>query len=633
MSNSLWIRFLRQYGPIARNDNMYDETIQRTARRNGITPLLFDHPALPGVVSLFDRNTTDPVTVILTGTAGDGKTHLCRCVWERLGGSQDGWASNDPCVSLDVQYPKDRTTWPTGDDPALYRTVTIHFIRDLSAWAPQQGMEWNSEKADLLKRCSRSFFEVDGNEVFLIAGNDGQLVECWRRLPDSVHVDRARLLIEDLLVEERVSTAGARLKMLNLSHWGTVQLFRLALDAFLGHPGWEECYRLATNAGFFGDRCPIRHNYELLKTPLVQARLASLMELCDQNGVHLPVRQILLLLANAVLGHPDAKDYLLIPEDVERIIRDGTASKASLYSNIFGGNLPESRRAALPVFDCLDRFQIGVETTNRVDNVLIFGEADDVLKALFNKYVNSDPFYGADSRYHLARQLYVEGTEDEDAVSQDFLDMLVAQRRGLFFKIDEGDETGLQLWDQTVFRFAGEFLRDVLACVRQGVPVKRQILGRLVLGLNRIFTGMLVSSERELILATSGNYSQAKISRLLADRVSVEHRRGECVSIEDAGKGRVRLMVQLSPDAREPLPLTLTRYEFLSRVATEGALPASFSKECYEDILAFKSRLLGAVDARKARDGTSNAENTIALRLLTLTEQGAPDERFVEVML
>jgi hypothetical protein len=632
MSPKVWIAFLRQYGPIARNDNMYDETIQRTARRSGIAPILFDHPALPEVVASFDRTTTDPVTVILTGSAGDGKTHLCRCVWERLGGSQEGWSSDDPCVSLAVQYPKDRATWPIGNDPSLYRSVTIHFIRDLSAWAPQQGMAWTPEKAALLTRCSQSFFEVDGDEVFLIAANDGQLVECWRRLPDSEHVVRARGLIEDLLVGEQQTAAGARLKMVNLSRWGTVDLFRLALVAFLGHPGWEECYRLATDAGFFGDRCPIRHNYELLKTPLVQTRLAGLMELCDQNGVHLPVRQILLLLANAVLGHPDAKDHLLVPADVERIIRDGTASKASLYNNIFGGNLPESRRAALPVFDCLDRFQIGVETTNRVDNVLIFGEADDVLKALFNKYVNSDPFYGADSRYHRARQLYVEGTEDEDAASQDFLDMLVAQRRGLFFKIDEGDETSLQLWDLTVFRFAGEFLRDVLACVRQGLPVKRQILGRLVLGLNRIFTGMLVSSERELILATSGNYSQAKISRLLADRVSVEHRRGECVYIEDAGQGRVRLMVQLSPEAREPLPLTLTRYEFLSRVATEGALPASFSKECYEDILAFKSRLLGAVDARKARDGTSTAENTIALRLLTLTEQGAPEERFVEVL-
>ena len=32
-------------------------------------------------------------------------------------------------------------------------------------------------------------------------------------------------------------------------------------------------------------------------------------------------------------------------------------------------------------------------------------------------------------------------------------------------------------------------------------------------------------------------------------------------------------------------PLTLIRYEFLSRIAVEGALPASFSKECYEDSL------------------------------------------------
>jgi hypothetical protein len=37
--------------------------------------------------------------------------------------------------------------------------------------------------------------------------------------------------------------------------------------------------------------------------------------------------------------------------------------------------------------------------------------------------------------------------------------------------------------------------------------------------------------------------------------------------------------------------LWLVRYEFLSRVA-QGALPSSFSKECNEDVLAFKSQVL-----------------------------------------
>ena len=42
----------------------------------------------------------------------------------------------------------------------------------------------------------------------------------------------------------------------------------------------------------------IRRNYELMKVPLIRKRLSDLMELCDQNGLHVPIRQILILLAN-----------------------------------------------------------------------------------------------------------------------------------------------------------------------------------------------------------------------------------------------------------------------------------------------------------------------------------------------
>ena len=45
--------------------------------------------------------------------------------------------------------------------------------------------------------------------------------------------------------------------------------------------------------------------------------------------------------------------------------------------------------------------------------------------------------------------------------------------------------------------------------------------------------------------------------------------------------------------------LHLTRFEFLTRVAA-GALPSSFSRECYEDVLAFKSRVMSAFYALNA---------------------------------
>ena len=118
-----------------------------------------------------------------------------------------------------------------------------------------------------------------------------------------------------------------------------------------------------------------------------------------------------------------------------KIIAAGTVSKASLYNNIFGGNLPEIRRQDVTVFDYLERFQIGYETSSRVDNILIFGEGDENLGGYFDQLVAQDPFYGADPRYYAAKQQYIEGTDESGEQSQEFLQMLIGQRRGMFFKI------------------------------------------------------------------------------------------------------------------------------------------------------------------------------------------------------
>ncbi len=626
-----WIKFLRQYGPIARNDNMYDETIQRSAQRTGIKPIEFEHPALFDIASSFNKHNSDPVSVILTGTAGDGKTHLCRNVWNLLDGASSVWESDNPHISLVFDYPKDRKKWPDSDEPALFRKVAIHFIRDLSAWTPQHGLDWPPEKVELLERCSQSFFDEEVNDIFLIAANDGQLVECWRRLPSTnPNVIRARQVIEDLLVEERRQESGSRLKMFNLSRLSSTELFDRVLESFLNHPGWETCYSSAVKDGFFGPRCPIRHNYELLKDTTIKKRLRSLIELCDHNGLHIPIRQILLLLSNAVLGHEDVKDCLMRDKDIPKILRDGTLSKASLFSNVFGGNLSESRRSAITVFDYLDRFQIGSETSNRIDNILIFGEADEVLSNYFNALVASDSFYGADERYYAAKMRYVEGAEEDDTESnQQFMDMLVSQRRGLFFKIPEEQESELKLWNLTVFKFAGEFIDNVALALSKGSPVKRPIIARLIQGLNRIFSGMLINSDRELFLTTSSNNSQAKVSRLLIDHISVELSKGEKIFLSlNLQNKRVQINFQFSPDQIIPFPLSLTRYEFLSRIATEGALPASFSKECYEDVLSLKSRLLAI-----AQDRNPPKTDHVHLRVLSLSEQGLPSEQFVEVLI
>jgi hypothetical protein len=605
---------------------MYDEFIRRSAKRLGVTPLDFAHPAREAVLDAIRGPT--PTSVVLTGTAGDGKTYLCRQVWEALGADPAAWHSKDPLLTTTVPVPANAAVGPVGgSSDGIGRASgarTLHVIRDLSAWAPQRGVPWDPAREEFLQRFSASLFDgAAGGEIFLVAANDGQLMESWHRLRPSHSVERAREVLETLLVDDAQSRDGVALRFFNLSRQSSADLFDRALGAFLAHPGWEACRALDAGPGeFFGPDCPIRRNMELLATPLVRTRLRALLALCDHNRLHIPIRQILLLLANAILGHPDARNSLLTAEDVPRIVREGSVGRASLYNNVFGGNLTDTRREARLVFDALERFGIGYETSNRIDNILIFGEADESLQPYFNRFIGSDLFYGADAAFREAQREYIEGADEDEERSAEFLRQLVGQRRGLFFKIPEGEAEELRLWELTVFSFAGEYLERVIGRLTSGGRVERPILSRLVRGLNRVFTGLLVSDDREILLATSLTVSEGRVSRLLEDRISVEPRRGDRVDVTlraDASNRVPSLEVTLGGVPGCTLPLYLTRYEFLSRVA-EGALPSSFSKECYEDMLAFKSHLLAILGESRATSGEEHS--ALTFQLLDVDEGG-----------
>lgn len=339
-----------------------------------------------------------------------------------------------------------------------------------------------------------------------------------------------------------------------------------------------------------------------------------------------------MLLANAVLGHPGpvARDRLLLPRDVRGVINNGTSYQASLYSNLFGANLTSTKRETLEVFDYLGRFGIGHETTNRIDNILIFGSEDETLRRYFDLLIGSDTFYGNTERYRAAQREYIETPEAAVGDRDVFVEMLTEQRRGLFFKIPEELAEELKLWDLSVFTGAGEYLAEVAEPLLAGSRVSRRIVGRLVKGLNRIFTGMLVETERELLLATSLSFSGARISQLLEDSISVAPRGGRPEKVDIVlQNGFPSLDVHLPDGTVCSLRLNLTRYEFLMRVS-DGALPGNFSRECYEDILAFKSALLSAVTQSHAASGDQDPSE-LTFRLLSLDASGNAVDDVVEV--
>lgn len=589
-----WVTFLRQYGPIASNDNMYDEHIESAARRSKVNPLRFDTGGLfEEIVRNFQSD--QPRSVVLTGTAGDGKTYLCREVWTRLGGDAKVWDGDAKLRVLDLEF-----------------GVQLRVIKDLS--------ELTIDEAQVLAPMAEAMFAHLPRAVYLVAANDGQLRQAWERVTTSEVVVAARKLIERLLVKGVLRASEAGLRLYNLSRQSSSELMNRVVDAVVAHEGWKGCDGCLGQLPDLATRCPIWENYQRLQSPLLRERLSDLLELCDQSDRHLPVRQLLILASNMLMGHPDAKDDLLRCQDIEAVARKGRTHLGAIYRNAFGENLPESRRESTAVFEVLGRFGVGEETSNRIDNLLVYGHDDPGLTEHFNELFRVDPMYGATEEFSAYLTAYLEGTDPEKAAR--FAEVATAQRQRLFFTMPAARADELGLWELTVFQFAGEYLEQVLRPLAQpNGYVDDSILKRLVRGLNRVFTGMLTGETERLWLASSGSHSQARVCRIAEHEIPVEPQLGSQVAIE-AQQGGAVLAVYLDRDVRLTLPLHLIRYEFLLRVA-DGALPSNFSRECYEDILSFKSRLLRRWKKLNEAQEQRRRPDTFGLRLLTLHPEGA----------
>jgi len=614
IAKSVWVDFLRQYGPIPRNDNMYDESIQRSIGRKGISPIEIESAYTERLILNF--NSKHPKSVVLTGTAGDGKTYHCREVWTALGGNLVEWLNDNKVKVLTLSSGK-----------------RLIVIKDLS--------ELMDEERNILYNFFYSVMVNESDEVFLIAANDGQLIETWKYLEPDLYSNKVKACVEELLVNEVSEMKGFNLLLFNLSQINAAILFKNIVNAVLKHSGWKECETCSLRNNLdLSRRCPIWENRKRLEgeddNKLIQSRMLDLLELCELNGVHLPIRQILLLVSNMLLGHPQAKDRLMNCTEVTKVLDGSTSAQASIYRNIFGENLSERRRDSTDIFSTLGRFGVGKETSNTLDNILIYGEDDPDLRPYYQEFVLKDSYYGADELFRAHQNDYLEGKFNDTDEEVKFLSSLRSQRQRLFFVIPDDKAEELKMWYLTTFKYSGEFLNEVYRKAKDGNKISTQIISRLAQGLNRIFTGLLTKTYDELILASSGSHSQAKVSRIFEDSISVPRKRGESMIIKINEKNKLVIEVNLSTNSEvKPveLPLQLIRYEFLSRVA-EGALPGSFSRECYEDILGYKSRLLKEIEYRREieQDDTEESSDMI-FNILRLNNDGKIEKRTVEVLI
>ncbi|EQB99863.1 hypothetical protein B738_14652 [Photorhabdus temperata subsp. temperata M1021] len=587
--SSAWVRFLRSYGPTSNNLTMFDEYVVGALGRAKVHPIQLSTPLLDKMVEHIESKV--PGSMLIAGTAGDGKTYHCRALWEKFGGSIKHWSTKGNIKEL-----------PLADGRLAV------FIKDLS--------EFNGEESDLpLLRLERSVLEGDDSEIIILAANHGQLLDRLRdigRRQGRVHPLRKPLQEQFL----QAGPAPNRLAVFDLSRTTNRKTLDEAIRTIAAHPEWEKCKYCLLKSG--GKICPIDENRRRLlgefDSGQLALRLADLIEIARLNGLHLPTRDILALCSNMILGFSDAKavkENLMTCADVASIQERGDIGNASIYTNAYGANLPKRRAAGRPIFKAMASFGAGEETSNAIDGLLVYGKDDSRLRADFNRLLASDPVYGATAAFYSTQNAYLEGHESArlDGGAFEFLEMLEMQRRRLFFTLPEG-EANYPYWSMTVFRFAGDYL-SIIESLKTKKLVGDLIKCRIVKGLNRVITGLLLENSDRIFVASSGGFTQSRVSVLCDHDIPTRRQAGIGMSIKlDEETDRPLLEVSFAPGQANSVSFDLTpiRHEFLSRIS-EGALPASFSNECLEDLLAFKAKLLRKAQiVRKAAIGYDDEE-------------------------
>jgi len=572
---STWVRFLRNYGPLPTNGNLFDEHVNKALKRANVQPITLPTPRLE---EMFAALQTGHGSLLVAGTAGDGKTYHCRSLWERLGGVEADWNSSGNIKTLHLA------------------ARTVVFVKDLSA------LTFGSPDSQHVFDGLQASVDGDDTVSYVIATNHGKILEHLRDREHAGPIGPLRESVQRAFLDPEA--CHPRLKVVDLSKASNRGSLDDVLDAVANHPEWSRCNDCALNVAT--QVCPIYENRTRIvgqhDDRLFARRLGDLVELSRLNGTHLPVRDMLTLVTNVMLGHPDAKEGLMTCADVPKIQADCTVDQASLYRNTFFANLKPKRAVAQPVSRTLAMFGVGAETGNGVDGLLVYGSDDTRLKADFSDLVANDTLFGASAAFITAQRAYLEGDERDQGedTGNEFLKRLADQRRRLFFTLPESTATPYSFWELTAFSHAGAYLSLLTSFDGIKTSVSERAKAMVVKGLNRVFTGLLLENVDKLFVAEAGGSTLSRTSVLCQTEIAVRKGGGGGLTFRRTDVTGIPCVEVLhgTDQVRVAFDLTPIRFEFLCQVA-EGALPGSFSSECLEDVQAFKARLLRQSEAER----------------------------------
>ncbi|MFB9149656.1 hypothetical protein [Roseovarius ramblicola] len=589
MNKHSLIDLLLAYGPRPDGNAMYDEFVQTEAERTGFDPLKIPEDVSTEVIQLISGS--DPRSVILTGTAGDGKTYTARCTFQEL--KPGCW--NDTEIENVV--------------PEHGQRPKIRFIKDLS--------ELSRKEREKIFPDIVASFTGRSPDRFVICVNDGQLLSFFRENQNNPDANPLVAEISEMLQSgEQAPKQNFLFNLIHMSRKSHSETIDAIFKKILQHPGWKAFSESAPNK----DVNPILINRDILLgqngNSLFQQRLKDLVEIAAADEHHLPLRHLIILVVNALLGNSQNPNQPLMDADrAAGVTEPSDYSFTDPYSNLFGYNHAASVREGTAAFRALAEIGVGEETTNTIDDTLLDEER--------SKSLPKDEFYGEP----LIKQARADYAEDPAGQAGIIREILRRQRRRLFLTLPSDNCIHQDPWALTRFHYAQRYL-DMARALTDGDLVETSTTRMIIRGLNRTLTGTLTETDDKFWLTRPMGAQQGRFVPLLVDHpISWKSRYTRVLLEAPKASGRPpHFLISESSVPLARLELTPSMFEFLCRVA-HGSLPGSFGSKCIQDVRTFQIKAFGAIE-----HAAHSNDQTVQLSAVGLGQDGHLQERPIKIL-
>ena len=519
--NEKFIYYLKNFGPWQGSSNQQAENNAINSRtNNNVEPFNFDITAQKAYIEALNGFITkhESKVVFISGQAGDGKTHFLRKIFidpNLLNQTSEIWE----------QYKRD-----TVFTVSSYG-VTFTIVKDFSGIA--------SDDTKLLDQVFVPIEEIieqknDSPHIVLIAANNGKILEHFAARAEAKANAKENSAINSALVNtlESFVLLGKGKDKLDYSRIVCFDMAKcmnkkLVCDVFrevINREDWQNCSECALHSD-----CPIfRNRNMLLNNEVFYERLGQMFELLIDDGAHFTMRNILLLVANTLLGRQAStiKERFYTCKKIKNAKSrsgDWKDKDVSPFDNIFGANfvLKDKITADTIIFKQLEPLAVGYSTTKLIDNFILFGHDDEIL-SLASKYqdlVNSpDNVFGYSKKLsELLEELHeseldiLDKSDSDDDLPNSHKDMqklLLSLRRMVFFTMDSSKESK-NLFDpflMTAYKFSQEYfeLKQLLSNENKQLKLN-QTIKSILTGCNRVFTSLMVLSQQSSLVVTSNN--------------------------------------------------------------------------------------------------------------------------------